>query len=61
MAAALGAGRCRNADNVFTFYWDIGSLFLQGKQFIGDADKFSGVALHAGVDHFDSLAGLQAV
>jgi len=61
MLAALGAGGFRDADDVFAFYRDVGAVFFNREQFIGDGDKFSCVALQAEFDHFDSLAGLQAI
>ena len=36
MLAALGAGGCRDAGDVFAFYRDVGAVFFQGEQFIGD-------------------------
>jgi len=61
MSAALWAGGCRDPDDVLAFYRDVGAVFSKREQFIGDGDKFSAVALQAGFDHFDSLAGLQSI
>jgi hypothetical protein len=61
MLAAPGCGGCRDADDVFTFYRDIGSAFLEGEHFIGHIDEFAGLTLHVGFDYFDSPACLQAI
>ena len=53
MLASLGAGGCRDADDVFAFYRDIGAVFFEGEQFIRDRNKFSGVALQAEFDDFE--------
>src|ERR1700733_10105778 len=61
MLSAPRGGRGRDAHNIFTFYYGVGAACFQREYFVGDSDKFSGMALHAGFDYFDSLAGLQGV
>jgi hypothetical protein len=60
MLAAPGAGGGRHSDNVFALYRNVGAFLLQSERLVGHADELSAVALHAGFDHFDSLANLQA-
>jgi hypothetical protein len=61
MLATLGRGGSRYAHDVFTLQRDIGTVFLECEQVIGDGDKFSAVVFQAGFDHFYPLAGLQAI
>jgi hypothetical protein len=61
MLAPLGAGSGRDANDIFALYRELGSAFLQREHLICEGDQFPGVALHPGLDHFDSLAGLQAI
>src|SRR5450755_3589823 len=59
MLAAPGTGGGRDAHDVFALYGDVGPFFLQCEYFVGDADKFSVVLFHAGLDHNNSLADPQ--
>ena len=57
--AAPGAGTGRDADHIFAFYRDVGTFLLQRDYLVSDADKFSVVVFHAGLDHNNSLANPQ--
>jgi hypothetical protein len=59
--ATLGSGGSRDAHDVFALQRDVGTVFFECEQFIGEGDKFSAVVFQAGFDHFYPLANLQAI